>query len=277
MTVGIRTLGIALVLAIVITVLAYFGGRASHNAELEALRTLAENTPAMHEQITASKNKATSLEEAAGELAAENISLQEMISHLRSKPTEIEYITRVETVLTPVNPVLVYRELPESFIHMAGPLAVAEFSSHNDEYTFTTHELSFRSTLVTGQRDSAVLLEVASSRDHVWHEVPSTLQVQDTSRAYPWFGPTLHVGASLRQQGWRPSLVVAAPLIHVSESLDLLAPAVSVSEHPALEAYVLSYNVGKPLPVVDDIWLAAGVSVDTDLAPSVVAAITSQF
>lgn len=243
----------------------------------KALDVFMRENAGLHQEVQVTRNDAESLGSALEQLSDEHTHVSSLLANLRSKPADVRYLTRVETVLQAGEPVMVYQALPASYQHEIHGIPVAGFESDEDEYRFFTYDLTFRTTVAIGDKDSSALLQVASSRDHVWHEVPVELTVFDTGDKFPALRPTLHLGVGADSTDFSPSVVVAMPLIHVSESLDFLAPAVVVGKEIDAGLIVAAYNVGKPLPVVDDLWLGAGVSVGMEAKPSVLLTLSSEL
>jgi hypothetical protein len=235
-------------------------------------RKLIADTVSVHELVEVERNRNTSLERAISDLQSENTSLSSIIADLRAAPAEIEYITVTETVLVPSEPVDIREELPyyKQYVLDEG-IVVGDFRSEGGgpPYTFTTYELAFKNTMVVSKDKTASLLQVNSSYNpDIWVEVPVDLQVNEIDDT-PLFEP--HVGI-----GFTYGLPASAygslymTTIHPTDNIDLVGLRLSGNDKSiAIGLDVAGYNIGAPLPVVDDLWLYAGGQINTAATPSV--------
>lgn len=248
----------------------------SMNKVIDALQ---DTRTEMYHEVQVEKTKHESLAQTIRSLSDKNTSLAGIIQELKhTSPTEIQYVTRTQTVIKAAEPMMTFRTPPEHYTHfLDGDIPVARFDTTDNGYRFKTYDLTFRSTLVIGKRDNAVLVQVSSSADDKWHEVKSELTVVDPKIDYPNIQPTLHVGIGLDSASWRPEGVVAVPIIQATDWLDFAAPGIGISSVPSADFYIVGVNVAKPLPVVDDIWLWAGPSIDTEAQAGISIALTTQF
>jgi cell division protein FtsB len=229
-------------------------------------------------ELATTRNEKRNLSDTVDRLSDENTNLNAMIADLQARPQDVKYIIRTETVLEPSEPVVVYTELPENYVHYLNKdIPVAEFNSFEGNYEFKTYGLSFRNTLVVGEKDTVALLQVASSADEIWHEVPISIDVVNTEEKFPNFDPEIAIGLGISSSTLSPAGVVALPLVHLTPGVDIAVPAIHIAETPAAALYLGSANIGAPLPLVDDLWLSAGPTLDTNLQVGVGLAIGSKL
>lgn len=216
------------------------------------------------------------------ERAGENRTiLLDQIASLRSKPAKIKYITQVETVLVG-EPIYITEELPESYLFRTEiGLPVAEFSveGENDapEYVFDTADLKIKANLVIAERDSALSIRVESDLESgTEYEVPvDELNVRHI-KENKFFEPNILLGGSvsLGAAGAGAGPYVGIAFFHPKQEIDLVhlrlgttsgrtasgsgsSPRIAVGLDPVL------FNVGEPLPVLTNMWIGAGATIDT--------------
>jgi hypothetical protein len=224
------------------------------------------------QEIEVVKTKNSTLTKALAGAEDERDVLLDEIASLKSKPAEIRYITKVETVVIG-EPTLVTTELPESHtFRTTDGLAVAEFSveeGENDsppEYYFDTADLTIKADVVIGERDSAVSLRVESDLEPgVEHEIPveefNVTQLRDQKLFEPHLIVGAHVTGGQGGVGAGPHLGVS--FFHPRDELDLVQVRIgSTSGGPALGLDPVVYNVGEHLPVLTNVWIGAGVDVN---------------
>jgi|14_taG_2_1085336.scaffolds.fasta_scaffold00703_2 hypothetical protein len=197
--------------------------------------------------------------------------LLDQLASMKSKPAEIKYITKFETVVEGT-PTVVTAELPETHVfQLESGLAVAKFSTEPAGYAFDTADLTLTANLVVGNKDSALSLRAESDLEPgTVYELPvENLHVQHI-RETKLFEPHILLGAGVSAGpggiGYGPH--VASSLFHPRPQIDLLAIRVGSTSargttRPSVGIDPVLYNVGDAMPVVTNIWLGAGASVDT--------------
>jgi len=233
----------------------------SAQAEYNALLSLHE---AQYTEVAVAKNKVSSLEGALSGLKDENTDLLSIVQELKDRPPQIRYITRIETVLKPSDPIIITTDLPDNYLfQLEDSIAVAEFSIIDKEYKFETFDLTFRNTVILGEKSTASLIQVASSHDpNTFYEVPSELTVKKINRQ-KLFEPHFGMGITL---GLPQPILTGSFLftfLHPLEELDVAGIRISASDKTlkfGLDGF--AYNLGKPLPIITDTWIGAGASVD---------------
>lgn len=272
----------ALVICVVLLQGLFYGGI---NHYRDAYNQMATEAATLHSEVVAVRNRNQSLDKAVAELSDANTHLLAFIDSMGTPPTEIKYVIKTETKLVPADPVVIMPDLPSHYTYkLTDKIPVAEFDVDGEQYKFTTHELSFKNSLIVGENKSAVLLQVSSSADGIWHEVPTELQVINTSieDRYPTIRPGIALGIAstinpMNIETLLPQGVIAFPTFHIAKRLDIMTPAIGVGITPHLSLYLGSWNMGGPLPIVEDLWLSAGPSLDMYLQPGATIAITTSL
>ena len=227
------------------------------------MELLLQERESIYSEVVIVKNNNRSLSKTIKDSKAENLDLLSLLVELKAKPTEIEYVIRTETQLIPTDPIIIYTELPASHTHTINNIPVARFTSSANDYTFETATLSFRTDLVVTKRSTAGILRVKSSMDpQIWHEVPMTLKVT-TIKEKKFFAPELGIGITASLPEPDISASVYLPLFHPTKNIDLVAPRVSLNSsggHLGLDP--VSYNIGSQIPLVNDLWLSPGASIN---------------
>jgi hypothetical protein len=195
--------------------------------------------------------------------------LSELIASLKNSPKEIEYITTVQTQLVPAEPVVVYAELPEFYTHSLYPdVSVAAFKQLGSDYVFETYTLDFRNTLVLTENNSSASLQIKSSLEDIWVDVPVSLDVtriQDTQILAPEVG----LGAMFSTRTFRPAPVLVFPILHPTDSIDIATPYIAIDiQSPAIGIQPISYNLGDPLPILSNLWISPTVDIGFDTTAS---------
>jgi len=239
----------------------------NHEIELQKIKVVhTRNSTLIEELEVAGANRAVLLDE---------------IASLKSKPTEIRYITKVETIIVG-EPTFVTTELPESHTFRTDiGLAVAEFSveGENDqpEYVFDTADLKIEADFVIAEHDSALSLRITSDLEPgTQYEVPvDELNVKHI-KEQKLFDPHVLLGGSISAGTGTIGLAphVGLSLLHARRGLDLVQIRLgstgertnsttgsesrfSIGLDPVL------YNIGDSLPVLTNCWLGGGATIDT--------------
>lgn len=226
--------------------------------------------------ISRMQNK--SLEKLNKELSKENGDLLSIVSDMKSRPDKVKYVYQTTTELVPAKPVEVFSVLPAEYVYKLNSIPIAKFETSENDYKFTTYDLKFKSTIVVDEKGKVgSSLLVTSSESEDWHEVPVTTEASTIGRKYPNVDIDFHLGLSTHSQYLAPQPTAIASAIHLAPELDIVSAGVTVGPHPLITLYPVGYNVGKPLPVLDDLWLWGGVSTDTNLQPGVSVSLTTKF
>jgi hypothetical protein len=257
---------LALVLALVFGYVEYL---AKQSQDLKLLELLAANTE-LHTQVTVVSNKNQTAVKAIEQLSDENTQLIELVARLKhqaNRPPVIKEVVVTKTVLQPQTPQITTPELPPEYRFKLEPgLEVARFSAQATDYTFTTHKLTIKNSIVIGESQSAAMLQIASSAEpDKFYEFPiDDLRVSATTPQQKLFAPHLMLGirAGLSAD---PQLTAQAivMLLHPRPCVDTLGLVVAGNNQTAqFGVSPLAYNLGCHLPVVDDLWITTDAYVD---------------
>jgi hypothetical protein len=278
-----RWIGVSIVLAVLVSGASLVTGLI-HYRNLYLAATSESIT--LHQEVDSTRNQNMSLDQVVASLGKEVTHLTELLGAAKTPNTKIEYVIQTQTKLVPMEPIVVYPELPSEYtFKLSNGIVVAKFEqTPPDKFAFITYELQVRNTLVIGEDKSAVSTQVASSQDGIWHDVPSELIAASIDQPrYHKAAVQLGLGASstympaLRSELLIPELVVTIPWLHATQQLDLLTPGITIGKYPYASLYMLGYNIGKPIPLVDDLWLSAGASLDTYSNPGATVALTTKL
>jgi hypothetical protein len=257
----IITAVIVLLICIGVFVAGYGLADCSARAEYDALLSLHET---QHTEVVIAKNKVTSLGKALSSLQNDNLDLLGIVQELKDRPPQIRYITHIETVLQPSDPIIITPELPENYLfQLEDSITVAEFSVVDEKYKFETFALTFRNTVILGEKSTASLVQVASSYNpNTFYEVPSELIVKKINRQ-KLFEPNFGMGVTFSLPEPRLTGSFLFTFLHPLEELDVAGIRISANDK-TLKFGIdgVAYNLGKPLPIITDTWIGAGASVD---------------
>jgi len=219
------------------------------------------------EEAEVVRNTNKTLSNAIIALDTDNDDLKSLIAELNAQPKEIQYITKTETILIASDPIVITPDLPDEHMFLLQDgITVARFSQENPGYKFETYNLSFRNTMIIAKNKTAASLQVQSSYDpDVWHEIPVDVAVNRISEQ-KLFEP--HVGLGITGGFPSPDITGSAyvSLLHPADPTDLLSIRLSASQNTvALGLDPVGYNLGTHLPIFTDLWVYAGVSLNTQL------------
>jgi hypothetical protein len=270
------SVAIAIIVALLLLGLSFSGGAwfASTRAE-SRMDDLISALGDTREELQVAKNRTVTLDKALLNANEDRQELLDTIAALKSKPSEIRYIVKTKTTVEPAAPAtVVTANLPARHdFKLANDLIVAEFEATESEYSFRTHNLSLRGTMVIGKRDSSLIIEGSTSAaPKAWKELPVELDVQHIAQ-HQVVGLNIGLGVS---GGPGISLGTKAPtgnaygaltasLIHPNDDIDLLQLRVGTNGRALMGGLdPVSWNIAKRLPIFTDLWFSpAGVSVDT--------------
>ena len=245
------------------------------NREIENLLVEGQD---IHTEIERTKNRNKNLASIIDKLETDKTSLKQLIRELRTRPRDVEYITKIETVLVPEERVVEVTTLPAEYTHRIQNIPVAAFKQLSDGYKFITYELAFKTLLVTSEASSTALLQVESSAEPgVLHEVPVSLQVYK-NRVRRVFEP--HIGVGVTASFPNPSLSGSFVISwwHPKPALDALSGRISLnSTEIKLGLDLVSYNVGTHLPLLTDTWVGIGPDINQRLEPQGSITVWSKF
>lgn len=216
------------------------------------------------EQNELVQNKNQTLIKSIKTLETENKDLQSLIADLRARPDTIRYITKTETVLRPSEPIFITPDLPDEYLFkVEESLVVGRFAKQEAQYEFSTYDLSFRNILVVAENKTNASLQVSSSYDNQWREVPIEVQVSKINKQ-KLIEPHIGVGVSgsLPSPNLQASVFLSA--IHPRADIDLGLVRASANKNTVSFGFdPVAYNLGAQLPIITDLWITAGPSIDT--------------
>lgn len=221
------------------------------------------------------RNQNLSLEKSISRLETENDDLKSLIVELRARPAEIRYITKTETKIVAAEPEARFDELPEEHLHtLETGTVVARFAQEEDQFVFNTYDLDFRNTMVITDSKTAASLQLKSSYDDEWVEVPIDVEVSNI-RDQKLFEPHIGVGGTIGTYG--PSGSAFVSLLHPWDAVDVGSVRLSVGSHVGLGIDPIGYNLGEPLPVLTDLWVFGGATAHSNGMFSADVTIGSKF
>lgn len=261
----------SLIILIVILILSFAGG--FFFSQLQSQKAydllLGENTKKI-EELSVTKNRVVSLKGLLSDKNDENAELKEIIKSYENRPKEIEYVVITETVF--VGEENRYPDLPNVYLYtFENGMPVAIFKVEEDDYLFKTFDISFSSTVVVSEDETAVLLKAKSSYDDVEHKIEiddvSVNKVRDQKLIEPHIQVSLTGSLNMVPPSGDLSVSLSTPWLHPKPNLDILSPRIS-GNSSSFRAGIdfVSYNIGDELPVFTDLWLGLGAS--TVLVPT---------
>jgi hypothetical protein len=194
--------------------------------------------------------------------------LEQQVAALEARPGQIKYIVRTETILQ-AGPTVTVKEIPDGYyiFRLKNGLAVAAIDKQEKSYNLLTYDLSLRGQIVMADAKANVSIQASSSQDPTaWIEVPVDLRVIDTQKRTV-LEP--HVGIGITGQfPWDVSGAVWSTFVHLPKGLDLGGVALLANDHTVGVGLIpLAYNVGEPLPVLTNIWVAPMATINLQGQP----------
>lgn len=193
--------------------------------------------------------------------------LEQQISALESKPQKVKYVIRTEVVLT-ASPVVTVKEIPDDYtFRLSNGLAVAGIERQADTYDLVTYDLLYKGQLVVTEKQANVSVFVSSSEAPTdWKEVPVALTALSTEHKTT-IEPHLGVAMAV-QYPLDLSAGIWSTIVHTPKNVDIGGLTVLVDNDSATFGVIpLAYNLGAPLPLFTNIWLAPAVTIDTHASP----------
>ncbi len=234
------------------------------------------------QELEITRNSVRSLSSVLSEKDEETERLKAIITDYENRPEQIRYIVKTETIL--VGNEETATELPPDYLfRFENGLPVSRFATTEEGYTFNTFNVTFETTTVVSEDETAVSLSAISSFEpELRYQIPITSEVVRV-REHKIFEPHILMGATAsldtKPLGGDLSASLYVSLLHPTEDLDLLAPRISFNTNSfRIGGDIISYNIGKPLPIVTDLWIGIGLSGRIgNEAPSIDLTIGSKF
>ena len=194
-----------------------------------------------------------------------NKELKAAYEALKSQGAEVKVVTEIQTVIQGGE--TIYKVLPAEYIYkLSNGLPVAAFEA-SSEYKFETYDLQMIIDLVILKDSStAVKLTAKSSGSEEEFQMPvtklNTFVIPEKPK--PLFRPGFMLTAGVSYPYTGPEIGLAVPIFTgAKDKLAFVAPMVSISEVPKIGIAPILFNVGKPLPLIDDFWIAPAYQTNT--------------
>lgn len=251
---------------------------------------LLNNYNDVSDQLTVTKNREQSLNAALKGKDEEAQELRNIIASFEDRPAEIRYIVRTETIVEGGSDIVT--ELPPNYLHRLNnglPVAsftqsIGETSNEDYQYRFDTFDLTFNTSVVVSEDETAVIVAATSSFEP---EEVYNIPIQNVSvteiREHKIFEPHLLVGLTVPIEFAPPQVdataSISVSLFHPREELDILAPRISFNSSAfRIGADIVGYNLGHKIPIITDLWISAGTSIAIgDQYPSLDITLGSKF
>jgi len=224
----------------------------------------------LHEQFEAQSGELDGARDQNGQLLSEKSVQAALISELRGEVTQLRMVA-VDVRVAPGTEVV--REInvevpPPDFadlVRWPNDTPVAEVSMTSGVLHARSCELDLRLREALGDSDSSFLLLASSGCE----EEPVVREMEiskvETSSLDPekqkFWSPRLGLGFLAGATGTPEPLAGAAvyvTLLHPHKNVALLGPQLGVGTHLSGGVNIVGYNIGAPLPLVDDLWVHVG-------------------
>lgn len=196
-------------------------------------------------------------------LEKDNKDLKDTIDYLKSKGETIKVITRTKTVL--VGQTQTVNLLPDDYtfkLDNGMPVAAIKVEDE-DEWDLITYDLTFKSDIVISEKSTLVKLVAKSSGSETLYELPVEITTHTDNNGSQEekeriLDPRLALGVGISIPYTGPEVTLALPILKgPKDKWSWIAPVVSISSTPKIGIMPAMYNIAKPLPLVDNIWLGA--------------------
>ena len=250
-------LNIAVVFVLIVLLGVSINSCNDNKAESDRFKELLQNVP-----------KPPDMTEVTNEvirLKSLNKELKDSVTYLESRGQEVKYITRTVTKLEGAE--VSYKTLPASYQYkLNDAIPIASFDVVNDEYKFTSYDLQFNTAQVQSEDSTLVKVSVISSFDGKEYLLPVEAKVMVAKpfmKDFKLFNPRFTLGLGVSYPLTGPEAVIGLPLLDSpKQNFSWLMPTVTISQVPKIGLTPFLYNVGKPIPLMDDLWLGLGYETD---------------
>lgn len=213
-----------------------------------------------HKLLEVEKASKKSLQSQLESYSQQQIDLLGLIQALDTDVKNLKYNLKTETKLIAADPVVEYKLLPDTHSYeLTNGLRVADFAA-SDTYKFTTYDLSFRTIVVATDKKASSSLEVKSSYDDIWIQVPHELDFNNLEASRRLLQPLVVFGGQVGVVPLAPAGFIGISFVHPSESFSIGTIGAGLSNSPSLNFYPVDYNIGEPLPIFEDLRVAPGLS-----------------
>lgn len=232
------------------------------NNQSKEISHLLNSIEITHKEINTAKIQNQTLYNLLSTKEKENNELLEVIKSLETKPEKIKYVIKTETQFIPSDPVFITNDIPTEYLFkMTNGLITARFSYETD-FKFETYQLDLKTDLVITENKSSALTKIKSSYDDQWLEIPMQLNVTNVTPKKKLLDPQVAIGISV-DSDLKPNVSLISSNIH-HKDFDFVNLRLSYGNGMSLGLDPVSYNIGKPLPILTNAWLAPGVNLNTN-------------
>lgn len=242
----------------------------------KALRDKVEQLESTHSSTLRKKQKEIGnlsdlLDRTKGQLdekTSEAAVLAELVGKLRGKLKDVHTVVQVDKVFLPGEEVRI--EVPfkmerHDLVRWEDSTPVASVDLKDGELVAKACKMEFKLREAHSKGESSFLLFARSGCDGVLRDTPITdvAVTRIDSEKPKLFSPRLGLGftGGATIPGAAPLLgaSVYLELLHPTKNIALFSPQFTVGTHLAGGMNLIGYNVGAPLPLVDDLWVHLGV------------------
>lgn len=193
-------------------------------------------------------------------LKKQNKELQDAINFYKEKKQEVKYIIKTETKLTGEK--IVYKTIPEEYIFKLNKeIPVAKFSS-TDKYKFETYDLIYKTYTVISEKDTLIKVTATSSADNIERAIETTNSIvyeNKNSEENKIFKPNIMLGISANSNLNINATVGLSLLKSRNDLWRILMVETSFNkENINVGITPIQFNIGKPVPLVSNLWIGAG-------------------
>ena len=201
------------------------------------------------------------------EKTSEAAVLAELVKKLRGQLKDVHTVVQIEKVFLPGETIRI--PVPSDLerhelVRWDNQTPVASVDLKDGELVAKACQMEFKLREAHSKGSSAFLLFARSGCDGILRDTPITdVTVTRIDEAKPkLFSPRLGLGftGGATIPGAQPLLGASfyLELLHPTKNLALFTPQLTVGTHIAGGMNLIGYNVGAPLPLVDDLWLHIG-------------------
>jgi len=246
-------------------------------AELAAAQAVTDNLiqelGVVQEDLTVVRNEKVDAATALERALVDNAQLVDQLATMGTKVQDLQAIIRSTGTLTAPEPEVVTVHVteparPHVFATEEG-LVVAELQSSQQgdqvAYTYTTHQLDFETSLVVTEQKASVDVHVVSSAEpeNRIRIIQQTRSLVVPPEPLQILKPQISLGATAIL-GEKPELMGSLTFhwLHPHKSVDLLSPRVSGSAQTFIIGIdAIHYNIADPIPIIDNLWIGAGINI----------------
>jgi hypothetical protein len=270
----------AVIVFLLILGLAFIVGKCDGSSETEAeYEAIIENMGIeFDEDISIADNENLRINKLLSEQTEEAKVLKQQLAQLKALPADVRYITRVETVTVGVAET--FPECPRNYTFtLECGLPVAYIAESEAGFDLAAADLKFKSiTTITEENSATKLIAMSSLSPGNTYDLPVsdfTVYEQNTHKT---FGLQIAMVGMFSLPTLDASVGASAPWLHPLPTMDNLSPRLTIGNGKLYAGIdLISYNVGKPLPIIDDLWIGTGASFSTSLDKTIDLTVSTKF